>query len=890
MKNKLVFSLVVLCFTVAALSQHIDNFLASDKNFDPNIAVYPNSSFVDHSNVLEAPAGRYGFVTSLNGHFYFENGKRIRFFGINIAKSTIFIEYIEIDKIVNLFADSGINMVRIHHIDDTDGIIGENSDDGYFDQAKIDKLDYFIAELKKRGIYICLDLNDYRTFKTSEGIVNGERLGRGAKPYAVFDQKLLERQKDFAKAFLVDHINSYTDLSYADDPAVALIEIYDENGLFIRREEWGSLISPYKEQLTTQWNLWLRYKYGNTDMLKLCWTDNTKKSALKPSENLENGTVSLPVMSLLTSANPSSYSYLDAPARVNDGAQFAADIQRDFQSSMQWYLRSIGVKVPITAVGGQDIITDIAVTALANDYIGINHYWDHPAWTNGNSWRMPSYFYLYNPLTQNIKYTFPVVVAQSRVEGKPLVVRELGYCYPNPYRSVGIIEAAAYGAFLDIDAILLFTYDATIAAKDNIGYFNIRLDPLRYNLISTSARIFYSGEISKSKHNVGVGYSDTDTFMFTKANTELYYLAFNHSVKNYFDTSVRQHPFDLLVTSGKSSESGWAKSEKMLAFAINRNLDLYQNRFEPFLERQYGYYIKTSFSGGRKNYQFTSNIGYSSDTYRNYDIGGGLMVNDLQNALLIPISVSGDTAYGFIDNRRKFACYHVGTTPLLAYRTALDLMNSWYLTGITHKDIDSGHYVTDTKEITRDIESGRMTVVTPNIVSIAGDFKRNETVDAGAVSIKTDTPIAVLTAESLDSKPLSDSDNYLIMMITKADNTNIKLYPVAGGPKPNKLENIGTMPIKTSGTVGSNHLNQIFVNGSLILSTSVLNGNLHYIVEGKRSLLYMDTHRAKVSIGREIDTVKCHFIDGLCLNIEYNEEDNSFVYPENVRVIEVVFK
>ena len=89
---------------------------------NPNLSLYPESTFVDRSAMLDAPAGKHGFVTAQNGHFFYTDGQRARFFGVNIAKDTVFIDKPSIDRLAALFARAGINLVRIHQIDDVGGI------------------------------------------------------------------------------------------------------------------------------------------------------------------------------------------------------------------------------------------------------------------------------------------------------------------------------------------------------------------------------------------------------------------------------------------------------------------------------------------------------------------------------------------------------------------------------------------------------------------------------------------------------------------------------------------------------------------------------------------------------------------------------------------------
>ena len=44
-----------------------------------------NKGAADFSHLLDAPAGKHGFVRVKDGHFYFEDGTRIRFLGFNMA-------------------------------------------------------------------------------------------------------------------------------------------------------------------------------------------------------------------------------------------------------------------------------------------------------------------------------------------------------------------------------------------------------------------------------------------------------------------------------------------------------------------------------------------------------------------------------------------------------------------------------------------------------------------------------------------------------------------------------------------------------------------------------------------------------------------------------------
>ncbi|GAG32241.1 unnamed protein product, partial [marine sediment metagenome] len=150
---------------------------------DVNSHRFADSSLVDFSRELAPPAGERGFLTvNEEGQFCFGEGPRVRFWGINVAKHAVFQPHDAIEAAAELFARAGFNLVRLHHLDDVEGLLPPErvGQEPRVDPEKLDAVDYWIAALKKRGIYVYLDLLDYRTFWEEEGVANGSLLGRGA--------------------------------------------------------------------------------------------------------------------------------------------------------------------------------------------------------------------------------------------------------------------------------------------------------------------------------------------------------------------------------------------------------------------------------------------------------------------------------------------------------------------------------------------------------------------------------------------------------------------------------------------------------------------------------------------------------------------------------------
>ncbi len=92
----------------------------------------------------------------------------------------------------------GVNCVRLHFLDlpTPRGLIDATREDtSSFDAKQLDHLDFWIAELKSRGIYINLNLNVGRSYKVGDGVKDAEKI-RWAKGLTLFDPRLIELQKE----------------------------------------------------------------------------------------------------------------------------------------------------------------------------------------------------------------------------------------------------------------------------------------------------------------------------------------------------------------------------------------------------------------------------------------------------------------------------------------------------------------------------------------------------------------------------------------------------------------------------------------------------------------------------------------------------------------------
>ncbi len=232
------------------------------------------------SDLLDKPAGRLGGIVCRDGHFYSGN-TRVRFWGVNLTFAANFPTHAKADELASRFAAYGINAVRFHHMDNMPFPNGIFADDGLtsLSPEALDRLDYFISALKAQGIYADLNLHvsrSYTHYLASGPEHHGPRVD---KMVDLFDPELIDAQKQYAHD-LLGHLNAFTHARYADEPAVAIVEINNENSMFMWEADktLASLAGAYRDELQRQWNRWLIEKYQTRQKLERAWNIDSENA------------------------------------------------------------------------------------------------------------------------------------------------------------------------------------------------------------------------------------------------------------------------------------------------------------------------------------------------------------------------------------------------------------------------------------------------------------------------------------------------------------------------------------------------------------------------------------------------------------------------------------
>mgnify|MGYP000175701186 CR=1 FL=1 len=118
---------------------------------------------------------------------------------------------------------------------DSRSIWGNSPDKLTIDPKQLERLDYLIWALKQRGIYTNINLHVSRWFGEAEGFVARDQRPKYDKGLDNFEPRMIELQKKYARDLLT-HVNPYTGTAYAREPAVAFVEISNEDALYA---VWG---------------------------------------------------------------------------------------------------------------------------------------------------------------------------------------------------------------------------------------------------------------------------------------------------------------------------------------------------------------------------------------------------------------------------------------------------------------------------------------------------------------------------------------------------------------------------------------------------------------------------------------------------------------------------
>ena len=375
--------------------------------------------------LLDAPAGKHGWLKAVGGHFEFEGtpGVEQRFYGVNLCFTANYPEHEDADMLVERFARLGYNTIRIHHHDG----------DWFASDGNKDKLDYLAARAIEKGMYITTDLYVSRPVKWRDiGIDrDGEMHNNLYKTYIPLHDAAFRDWAEHSRSFL-EHVNPYTGRAYKDEPGMPFVVLVNEGKLYMG---WGSA------------------KKMSDPVVVAAWREFGGKGA-PPSQGV---------------AGPDEVS-----------ARFDAWIGRRMWEKGSAFVRSLGCRALLSNDNNGRWHGEGQGLTPLYDYVDSHFYVDHPVFLE-TPWRLPARCENINPVAAGKPLIFRLGWAKGA--SKPYTISEWNFSGPGRYRGMGGVLTGAFASEQEWDGLWRFTYshsNRNLKDSPNLapGNFDLATDPL----------------------------------------------------------------------------------------------------------------------------------------------------------------------------------------------------------------------------------------------------------------------------------------------------------------------------------------------------------------------------------------------------------------------------
>ena len=417
--------------------------------FDPGADPFRPGG-LDLRSLNEKTAGDGGFIEAKGSRFvHSKTGEPVRFWAVN-GPSPDARDRAALREEARFLAKRGVNLVRIHG--------------GYYDEAgelqpekvlrTIDSVEEFAAE----GIYSHLSIYFPLWLKPKPDTPWLAGYDGTKHPFAalMFDPRFQERYRSWWKALLTRE-SPRTGKRLVDDPAVAGLEIQNEDSFFFWTFNAEAVPDPELRILEERFGKFLKTRYGSVDRALAKWGGVTT-----PRDDPKDGRVGF---------RPLWNMFNEKTLRDQDTVRFLVFIQREFYIDTTRFLRNLGFKGVITGsnwttaspavFGPLEKFTYTACDFIdRHGYFGGIHKGDNAEWSirDGHTYTERSAL-RFDPAEPGKPRVFEHPVMDPSYGGKPSMISETTFERPNRYRSEAPLFYAAYGALQGTDAVVHFALD-----------------------------------------------------------------------------------------------------------------------------------------------------------------------------------------------------------------------------------------------------------------------------------------------------------------------------------------------------------------------------------------------------------------------------------------------
>ncbi len=417
--------------------------------FEPDPDTFEESA-IDLRGLNEKVAGEHGHIRAKGDDFILgSTGRPVRFWAVNAGPNVVMMDRASVDYLARKLAKMGVNMVRFH------GAIYDRAarDPATVNAKLLGRLHYFVAAMKKRGIYTKLSFYFPLWFEVRPEYGIRGWSGKG-KPFALlfFHPDMQRIYKAWARALLTTK-NPHTGLPLGQDPAVAIVEIANEDNYFFWTfKPYGTIPPGVMLFLEKAYGRWLKRKYGSLEKAGEAWGGTTVKG-----DDFANGRAGLyPAWNMTRRGAPRGV----ARRRAEDQVQFLTVHLRAFFRDMRAHFqKDLGVKCLVSAtnwktadavlLGALDQHAAAACDVMdRHGYFGGMHEGPRASFSLNKGDLYKDRCALLSP------EALPVAGVQHA--GRPHIASEINWPMPNRYRADMPFLCALYGSLQGTDGFFHF--------------------------------------------------------------------------------------------------------------------------------------------------------------------------------------------------------------------------------------------------------------------------------------------------------------------------------------------------------------------------------------------------------------------------------------------------
>ena len=490
----------------------------------------PLAGVVDQS-ALNRPLTNADRIVAERGHFYTvgpdgkagtADDRRVRLYGTNLSFGAAFPAPAEARQLARRLRSLGFNAVRLPHLDTQPDTRADSSRSVLrvgpypsFNARSLERLKGLIQALKDEGIYLDLVLYVAYPFRPAldhlPPLANHADTMPPGSPVQIFHPRLVELQVNYAKSLLQA-------LDLANDAGLATVEIRNESSIANTWSAWDSrdwheaIQGDYADELTRQWNDWLKRRYGS--LAKACeHHGNCDGSAAVPLLVPEEGDVlrtgqhnallgrvvdklRVRLGALAHGAGPvdAAQGPSAQEQRLSDFVQFLAETDQNYLERMKRAVREVNPLVPLTGTqigfGGTLNFLSHGGMDYLDEHFYVDHYdFAHTAW-DMQDWRIRDL-----SLTGSQMKLF-VDLAKHRDLSRPFVVSEYNQPFPNRQAQEIIPVTAVVAALQDWDGLYQFDYASDEQPPTLPSGFQLAGDWAKLATAGQAAQLFRQGEVA----------------------------------------------------------------------------------------------------------------------------------------------------------------------------------------------------------------------------------------------------------------------------------------------------------------------------------------------------------------------------------------------------------